>query len=143
MTSVDESPRPAPAHEGELVDGRFELVTLVKAGNGIDTYRGLDRLQGTEVVVKAIDTGSMPTAVYLRLQHETRLLERIDLGASRRVVWCGQRGRHFYVVQPRVLGEPLDQMLARGPIDVAASLRLAVGILTTLQGRASARSGPP
>ncbi len=134
MTSVEESPRAAPAHEGELVEGRFELVALLKQGNGIDTYRGVDRLQSVGVVVKAIDTGSMPTAVYLRLQHEARLLERIDLGTTRRVIWCGQRGRHFYVVQPRVSGEPLDQMLARGPIDVAGSLRLAAGVLTTLQG---------
>jgi two-component system sensor kinase len=135
MTSIDEFPRAAPAHEGELVEGRFELVALLKRGNGIDTYRGTDRLQGTEVVVKAIDTASMPTAVYLRLQHEARLLERVDLGATRRVIWCGQRDRHFFVVQPRVPGEPLDQMLARdGPIDVAASLRLAADILTTLEG---------
>ena len=111
MTFI-ESPPAASDAAHELVEGRFELIEVLKRGNGIDTYRGIDRLGGSEVVVKAIETASMPTAVYLRLQHEARLLERIDLGAARRVIWCGQRGRHFYVVQPCVPGEPLDHLLA-------------------------------
>ncbi len=61
----------------ELVDGRFELVTRIKRGNGIDTYAGIDHLQASDVIVKAIETTSMPTNVYLRLEHEARLLERV------------------------------------------------------------------
>ncbi len=116
----------------DRVDGRFELTALVKRGNGIDTYAGIDHLHATDVLVKTVETASMPTAVYMRLEHEARLLERIDLGRTRRVLWCGQRDRYFYLVQPRVEGEPLDLVLTRGQLSVEMSLRLAISILSTL-----------
>ncbi len=117
----------------DLVDGRFELASLIKRGNGIDTYAGVDQLHGSDVVIKAVDTASMPTAVYMRIEHEARLLERMDLGRSRRVLWCGQRDRYFYLVQPRLRGEPLDLVLTRGPLSVAATLQIADGVLSTLE----------
>ena len=115
------------------VEGRFELVTLLKRGNGINTYAGIDHQHGSDVIVKAVETASMPTAVYSRLEHTARLLERLDLGTSRRVVWCGQRERFFYVVQPRLDGEPLDVVLARGPLTVGEVLQLAAAVLATLE----------
>src|SRR5580700_10874216 len=136
MTTTGESFAGAPlavASAHGHVDGRFELTALVKRGNGIDTYTGIDHLHDCEVVVKAVETASMPTAVYMRLEHEARLLERLDLGRTRRVLWCGQRDRYFYLVQPRLGGEPLDLVLTRGPLTVGATLRLATSILTTLQ----------
>ena len=116
----------------DRVDGRFELTALVKRGNGIDTYAGTDHLHATDVIVKTVETGSMPTAVYMRLEHEARLLERLDLGRTRRVLWCGQRDRYFYLVQPRLEGEPLDLVLTRGPLSVEATLHLAIDVLSTL-----------
>ncbi len=134
MTSTVPTVGSAAASSGTaLVDGRFELVTLLKAGNGIDTYAGVDHQHGADVIVKAVHTASMPTAVYKRLEHEARLLERLDLGSSRRVVWCGQRDRFFYLVQPRLDGEALDLVLARGPLPLLDVLQLAAGVLTTLE----------
>ena len=123
----------APAVYPDLVDGRFELVALVKSGSGIDTYTGVDHLGGSDVIVKAVETSSMPTAAYLRLEHEARLLERLDVGQSRRVLWCGRRDRFLYLVQPRLPGEPLDVVLARGPLNVSATMRVAAGVLAALQ----------
>ena len=125
---IEESPRAwVERRRTSFVEGVSNWSGCSSVGNGIDTYRGIDRLQDAEVVVKTIETGSMPTAVYPALQHEARLLERIDLGSTRRVIWCGHRGRHFYVVQPRVPGEPLDQMLARGPMNMTATLQVGGG----------------
>ena len=121
-----------PAAGGERVDSQFELVALVKQGNGIDTYSGIDHLHGADVVIKTVETATIPTAVYMRLDHEARLLERLDLGRTRRVLWCGQCDRFFYVVQPHVEGEPLDQVLADGPLTVPDCLALATGLLATL-----------
>ncbi len=75
----------------------------------------------------------MPTAVYMRLEHVARLLERLDLGTRRRVLWCGQRDRFFYLVQPRLDGEPLDVVIARGPLPVGDVLQLATDVLATLE----------
>ena len=83
-------------------------------------------------MIKTVETATIPTAVYMRLDHEARLLERLDLGGTRRVLWCGQRDRFFYVVQPHVEGEPLDQVLAGGPLTVPDCLALATGLLATL-----------
>ncbi len=116
----------------ERIDGRFELLALVKQGHGIDTYSGLDHLHATDVVIKTVETATIPTAVYMRLDHEARLLERLDLGRTRRVLWCGQGDRFFYVVQPHVEGEPLDQVLAGGPLSLPDSLALATCLLATL-----------
>ena len=133
MTSTAPTVSSAAASGAARVDGRFELVTLLKQGNGIDTYAGVDHQHGSDVIVKAVETASMPTAVYMRLEHMARLLERLDLGSSRRVVWCGQRDRFFYLVQPRLDGEPLDVVIARGPLKVGDVLQLAAAVLATLE----------
>ena len=82
-------------------------------------------------MIKTVETATVPTAVSMRLDHEARLLERLDLGRTRRVLWCGQRDRFFYVVQPHVEGDPLDLVLATGRLTVPDALAPA-GLLATL-----------
>jgi len=63
----------------ERVDGRFELVALVKRGDGIDTYSGIDHLHGTDVVIKTVETATIPTAVYMRLGQHSLNIREFDL----------------------------------------------------------------
>ena len=70
----------------------------MKRGNGIDTYSGIDQLHGSDVVIKTVETASIPTAEYVRLDHEARLLERHNLCMTRRVLRCGRCDRFFYAV---------------------------------------------
>ncbi len=68
--------RSGPPERLGAIDGRFDVVTLVKRGRGINTYTGVDHLGETDVIIKAVETANMLTAVCMRLEHEARVLEQ-------------------------------------------------------------------
>jgi diguanylate cyclase (GGDEF)-like protein/PAS domain S-box-containing protein len=127
------APRPSPAAGSTCADGRFELVSLLKQGNGIATFNGVDRNSRAPVVVKSVEVGEVPTAVRMRLEHEAHVLESLPIGATSRVLWSGQEGSYFLLVQPRLAGQTLSELLEQGSLSVASTLRIATGVLTTLQ----------
>jgi diguanylate cyclase (GGDEF)-like protein/PAS domain S-box-containing protein len=115
------------------VGGRFELLSLLKVGNGIYTFAGVDQTDGSPVIVKSVITASVPTAKRIRLEHEARVLEHLDFGGTRRVLWSGDEGDLFYLVQPRFEGRTLSEVLSLGPLSVDATLRIASDVLTVLE----------
>ena len=90
----------------ERVDGRFELVALVKRGNGIDTYSGIDHLHDTDVVIKTVETAAIPTAA-LRA-HAGHVLQevgrRIDPSSGEEISMSSILGRARDIVQRGATG---------------------------------------
>jgi len=115
------------------IGGRYELTTLLKRGNGIDTYAGLDLASRSQVIVKSVSTSTVSTAMRMRLEHEARVLEHLDFGRYRRVLWSGQEGEYFFLVQPRLEGRRLSELLEDGALSVDATLRIATCVLETMQ----------
>jgi diguanylate cyclase (GGDEF)-like protein/PAS domain S-box-containing protein len=114
------------------VGARFDLTSLLKRGNGIDTYLGVDATDGSPVVVKTIATAGMATAARLRLEHEARLLGNLDIGLVNRILWSGEEEGSYYVVQPHFEGETLADRLQRGRLSVASTLKVALDVLKVL-----------
>ena len=113
--------------------GGFDLTRRLKQGNGIETYAGVDRDDGSPVIVKAVATAGVSAAVRLRLEHEAYVLERLGTGMFRPLVASGYEDGRFYLVQPYIDGETLGQRLDRGPLPLPAALRVAIDILGALQ----------
>jgi two-component system sensor kinase len=116
-----------------LDSGRFDLLSLLKHGNGVDTYAGVDNSDGAPVIVKTVDTDNVSTAVRMRLEHEAHVLERLDTGKFRRVLGSGWDGNIFYLVQPQLEGQSLRERLTQSPLSVRSTLSIAFDILDILQ----------
>lgn len=52
------------------IGARFDLERLLKRGNGVATYAGVDRQDGGPVIVKVMETAEVPPYLRLRLEHE-------------------------------------------------------------------------
>jgi serine/threonine protein kinase len=61
------------------------------------------------------------------------VLERLDPGTFRPLVTSGYDGGRFYLVQPRIPGETLRDLLDRGPLSVASAIRVGLDVLGVLQ----------
>jgi len=112
---------------------RFDLERRLKEGNGVETYAGTDTLDGSPVIVKAVATAGVSTALRLRLEHEAYVLERLGTESFRPLVASGYDQGRFYLVQPRIDGETLADRLARGPLPLSAALVVAADVLRALQ----------
>ncbi|HZQ77761.1 MAG TPA: EAL domain-containing protein [Acidimicrobiia bacterium] len=112
---------------------RFDLERRLKEGNGVETYAGTDTVDGSPVIVKAVATAGVSTALRLRLEHEAYVLERLGTDSFRPLVASGYDQGRFYLVQPRIDGETLADRLTRGPLPLSAALGVAVDVLRALQ----------
>src|SRR2546421_772954 len=114
------------------VGGRFDLERLLKRGNGVATYAGVDTVDGSPVIVKTMETSDVPSVLRMRLEHEAYVLERLDTGTFRPLVASGYEGGRFYLVQPRIAGETLRDRLDRGPLSLSSAIRVALDVLGLL-----------
>ncbi len=115
------------------INDRFELVSLLKRANGIATYAGIDHHNRAQVVIKCLVISEVPTAIRLRLEHEARVLEHLHMGENSMILWSGQEGPLFYLVQRRIDGCTLSDLLSRGPLSLASTLQIAAGVLGALE----------
>jgi len=115
------------------VGGRFDLDVCLKHGNGIETYAGVDRADGSPVLVKTVAAAGVSAALRLRLEHEAYVLERLGSDTFRPLVASGYEQGRFYLVQPRIDGETLATRLGDGPLPLTGALRVAIDILEALQ----------
>jgi serine/threonine-protein kinase len=123
----------SPGMHSDWINDRFELTSLLKEGNGVATYDGFDHEDRTDIIVKAIDINAVPTAARLRLEHEARVHEQLSLGEKRRIIWSGQEGDLFYLIQPRLDGRTLADILRDGPLSVDSTLKIAANVLGVLE----------
>src|SRR4051794_34652985 len=104
------------------VGARFDLERLLKRGNGVATYAGVDAAGGSPVIIKMMETSQVSSGLRLRLEHEAYVLEHLDTGAFRPLVASGYDDGRFYLVQPRIPGETLRDRLDRGPLSLTSAI---------------------
>ncbi len=117
----------------DRVENRFDLERRLKEGNGVETYAGVDTTDGSPVVVKTVATAGVSAALRLRLEHEAYVLERLGTDTFRPLLASGYEDGRFYLVQPRIAGETLQDRLAGGPLPLPDVLRVAIDVLGALQ----------
>ncbi len=116
-----------------LLDERYELVDLLKASQGVETYVAHDhRSPVSRVVVKLLRTGVAAPALIKRLEHEAAVLTRLQ-DPSFPLIRFGTSEDGLYLVQPYLEGDDLAEILKAGPLEARATAKLAADLLNTLQ----------
>ena len=136
--SVSSPPHGAAASSdvvGRVFDDRYRAERSLKRGDGTETLLGTDLAEGDEVVIKTI---AAPTplgseAGHPGLSHEAAALQRLQHPASARLLHAGRQGDLLYLVMPRVAGITLEELLARGPLQVDGALMVGRALLGALE----------
>jgi PAS domain S-box-containing protein len=116
-----------------LLDNRYQLLDLLKASQGVETYLAEDlEPDNKRVVVKILRSGVAAPALVLRLEHEAAVLSRLQDPAFP-LIRSGRSDGSLYLVQPYLEGRNLAQMLESGPLSTADTLTVAGDLLSALQ----------
>ena len=111
---------------------RFRATRLLRPGPGGETLRGIDAVDGSEVVIRTVVTPDPPAAA--RLEEELAALAAREGTDLVRPIATGRQGAVLYAVQPYVAGITLEAHLglAAAPLDVADALTVGRGVLEAL-----------
>jgi PAS domain S-box-containing protein len=121
-----------PDSDREVVGDRFRTQRVLKTGNGSSTVLAEDLRDGTEVVVKSVDTASVDDATRRRFEHETRILSTlVGLGLPG-LRESGEHNGRLFLVQPYLGDTTLERLLANGPLTVETALRIGVAVASAL-----------
>jgi FixJ family two-component response regulator len=130
-TSHVEPRRITGMHRGDVLANRFVIENLAGAGGMGEVYRGLDQQTGQTVAVKIL-RGDEASDI-ARFEREARLLQAIDDPHVVRHITHGTvQSGDPYLVMEWLEGEDLSRRLARGSLDVQASVMLCVSIADAL-----------
>ena len=120
---------------GQILDGRYEITSLIAAGGMGEVYRARRRLLLDEVAIKVIRTDPANPAVRERFMRESRACARLrhpnivsildfDIDAS---------GTPFLVMELLSGPSVKDEIAARGRLDVADVVRIVPSLCAALQ----------
>jgi signal transduction histidine kinase/tetratricopeptide (TPR) repeat protein len=115
----------------KILNGRYTVGEVLREHLGVSTHLGQDG-GGAAVVVKTIPTLTLPRGVRERLEDEAEILIHLDgLDPIPLLAWGRSDGR-LHLVMPRVPGEPLDAVLARGAVPLRGAITVGRCVLETL-----------
>ncbi len=111
-----EAPEPETAHrapgEGDLIDGRFELGTLIGVGGMAVVFHAHDRRADREVAVKLLKDAFLDTAAaFEAFTREAKRTAAIDDPGVVRILASGRHEGRPYTVMEYLDGTPLSRML--------------------------------
>lgn len=131
MIPMETYQQPSPL-TGVVLDGRYQVDTLIAAGGTSDVYRGLDLRLDRPVALKIMDSRYAGDEHFMtRFQREARAVARLKDPGLVAVYDQGLDGRHPFLVMELIEGGTLRELLReRGPMPphaVAAVLRPVLG----------------
>jgi eukaryotic-like serine/threonine-protein kinase len=115
-----------PAQVGDVLDGRFLLKRLAGSGGMGDIFESVDASTGARVAVKLMSEARTPDPV--RFEREARVLASFRHPGIVGYVSFGVTSTSAYLAMEWLDGEDLAGRLARGPLTVAETLALGVGV---------------
>jgi len=118
-------------HSGALVDRRFEVEGLARAGGMGSVYRARDRETGEPVALKVANAHAMQHAE--RFARETAVLSELrHPGIVRYIAHGRTESGEMYLAMEWLEGEDLAQRLLREPLGIEDSVRLITRVAETL-----------
>jgi PAS domain S-box-containing protein len=104
---------------------RYRATRVLKPGDAGETLRGIDAVDGGEVVIRTVANADQAAAERLQQEFDTLVaLEGTDLV---RPIESGRQGAVLYWVQPYVAGVTLEAHLGAAPDRLTVSEAVAVG----------------
>ncbi|HVR62514.1 MAG TPA: AAA family ATPase, partial [Polyangia bacterium] len=122
----------SPSSGARVFERRFQAVSLLKAGQGIETWSGTDVLRQSAIVIKAAAAVTFSATAQHRLRNQARVLAEVHSPWITPPIHVGVDGPLLYTVMPFVHGVPLDERLRAGPLDVRETLLVARWIVSGL-----------
>jgi serine/threonine protein kinase len=111
---------------------QYEVVELLRRGQGIDTVLARDRRTGDEVIIKTASARSVSSVAGMRLEHEADVLRRVSSSVLTPVLEFGRDGDLLYLVMPRVPGVTLEQVLVERALSAREALTVGMDVLRSL-----------
>ncbi|SEB51741.1 Serine/threonine protein kinase [Nocardioides exalbidus] len=118
------------AEHPRVLGGRYDVMDLIGRGGMARVYRARDRVLGRDVAVKVVSDVSGD--VRDQFVNEARLLARLSHESIVTPYDAGLDDTPPWLVLELVEGQPLSQVLARGPLDPVVLARLATHIASGL-----------
>ena len=119
---------------GAVLDQRYRIESEIGAGGFGTVYSARQLKFDREVAIKILNADAASTPEHVRrFETEARVVAQLRHPATLTLLDFGQtdEGR-FYAVTERLHGKPLDDLLARGPLESARVLRLLRQICDSL-----------
>ena len=122
--------------EPRVLSGRYQVGELIGQGGMARVYRGTDLTLGRTVAIKILNPElARDTAFRTRFRLEAQAASRMAHPSVVRVFDAGEhsetdaQGTHAvpYIVMELVDGEQLKDVIARGPVDVATTVKYVDG----------------
>lgn len=125
---------PASAVQPGLVAGKYMLGSMVRRLPVGELYQAKDVKSNAAVELLLVDAGVFPSPLDLeRTRRELRQLQKVECSAIVRAIENGKaEDDRLYIVTEPAAGEDLDQVVARGPLDLAETQRIVKAVGTAL-----------
>ena len=123
---------------GEIVDGKYRIEDVVGEGGMGAVYSAINEDTGKRVAVKAVlaDVANSPQAE-ARLRREARTVGKVNHPNVVDVYDVGEHDGVPFLVMELLSGQPLEDVVAKGPLPPADAIRL---LIPAMRGIAAAHS---
>jgi serine/threonine-protein kinase len=118
---------------GDILDGRYEVDSLLGRGGMSSVFSGWDRTLGREVAIKVLASELVEDGVFVeRFEREARAAASLSHRNVVAVFDSGVDEGARFIVMEHVSGRTLAALLRDGPIPVEQALDIAVGVAEAL-----------
>lgn len=124
----DAAPRAA-----QLLGNRYQLVRILRAGEGIQTLLADDLEHNQPVVIKTLQNAAVPLGTRMRLEQECRQLCELHSMDQPPLLDVGTERDLLYLVMPYVEGTSLEARLRGGPLPVRETLSIGICMFHALR----------
>jgi signal transduction histidine kinase/tetratricopeptide (TPR) repeat protein/tRNA A-37 threonylcarbamoyl transferase component Bud32 len=118
--------------EGHILGGRFRATRLLKKGQGIETWLGVDLHRQKQVVIKMASSGQVSNQLRIRLEHEAQILQKIQSPHISPLLYGGNQEAALFFVMPFLPGTTLAERLREAPFSVREALAVGRSLLSAL-----------
>jgi tRNA A-37 threonylcarbamoyl transferase component Bud32 len=120
--------------EGRILDGRYQLGSLLGVGGMASVYLATDRVLERQVAVKVLRSSDVQDPLFVeRFRREARAAARLNHPNIVAVFDSGSDAQQPYLVMEYVPGESLAQLLARqGRLAPRRAVELAIQVCAAL-----------
>jgi eukaryotic-like serine/threonine-protein kinase len=118
---------------GEIVAGRYEVVSLLGRGGMGAVYRARDQVSGLHVAVKVLHAGSDDDEAASRFRREIEILSRVEHPGIVRIFDWGVIGTRMYFAAELIDGEDVRTILrARGRVSPEETAQIGARVADAL-----------
>jgi two-component system sensor kinase len=118
---------------GKVFGGRYQVLRVLKQGNGIETLLGNDLVENENVVIKTASGDALSVGAQMRLEHEGSVLREVRGQGFAPLLQLGREDGLLFLVMPLIPGVTLESRLRQGPLSVRDTLTVGRCLLTALQ----------